>query len=65
MGWKKYYTVYDVKTEEMIAAGDAKSCASQLNMHPQTFYSTVSKVRSGKNKRYEIEAIWDLPSNDE
>lgn len=51
------YTVYLKKTDEIIVAGDAATCADGLNMSMHSFYSLVSRVRSGKNQKYEIEMI--------
>ena len=50
-----YYTVYDSKTKKVIASGNAEECAIKLKMTLHTFYSTVSRVKSRKNKKYEID----------
>lgn len=49
------YTVYLKKTTEITVAGDAATCAAGLNMSMYSFYSLVSRVRNGKNQKYEIE----------
>ena len=50
-----YYVIYDRKTEEVLASGYAKECAEQLNMTMHSFYSMVSRVKSGTNVKYEVE----------
>lgn len=43
-----YYTVYDRKTEQVIACGNVEECSAKLKMNEHTFYSTVSRLNSGK-----------------
>lgn len=50
-----YYTVYDRNKERMIAYGNIEECSVKLKMNEHTFYSMVSRLNSGKNKKYEIE----------
>ena len=50
-----YYIVYDRKTEQVIACGNVEECSAKLKMNEHTFYSTVSRLNSGKNKKYENE----------
>lgn len=50
-----YYTVYLKKSQEVIATGDAASCAATLNRSMHSFYSLVTRVRNGQNEKYEIE----------
>lgn len=47
-----YYTVYLRKTDQIIAQGTAKECAYQLKL--KSFNNIVSRVRKGKNKKYDI-----------
>ena len=49
-----YYAVYDSKSDTIVAYGNAEECSRKLKMNAHTFYSMVSKVKSGKNKKYEI-----------
>ena len=49
-----YYTVYN-KNDEIIAAGDARTCAKQMNRSLASFYCTVGRTRSGKHHKYAIE----------
>lgn len=52
---KVFYTVYLRKDDSIIAAGTAKQCAEQMRLkNVDTFYSLVSKCRTGKQKRYDI-----------
>ena len=41
-----YYTVYDRK--QVIACGNVEECSAKLKMNEHTFYSTVSRLNSGK-----------------
>lgn len=50
-----YYVIYDRKTEGILASGYAEECVEQLNMTMHSFYSMVSKVKSGTNVKYEVE----------
>lgn len=50
-----YYTVYLKGSEQVIAAGNAASCATILNCSIHSFYSMVTRVRNGQNEKYEIE----------
>ena len=49
-----YYTVYDKKTEKVVAFGTARECAKQMNRSLASFYCTVSRNRSGKHHKYDI-----------
>ena len=49
-----WYTIYLRKTEEVIASGRGVQCAQALGMSMGTFWCTVSRCRSGKNRKYEI-----------
>ena len=52
---QKYYTIYDKKTERIVAFGDSDECTKQLGLkNREQFYAHVSKTRSGYLKRHEI-----------
>lgn len=51
---KKYYTVYLAKNDQIVAFGDKETCADMLGMSQKSFYSMISDVRAGRNKKYEI-----------
>ena len=44
--WKDY-TVYDSKSEEVLAYGTAKECARKLGIKQATFYQYMSRQRRG------------------
>lgn len=49
-----YYTVYERKTDKLIAFGTAKECAEQMKRSVASFYCTVSRNRLGKHHKYVI-----------
>lgn len=50
-----WYTVYDRKSEQILASGWGARCAQALGMSMNVFWCTVSRCRSDKNHKYEIE----------
>ena len=53
----KYYTVYRVDTDEIIAFGNAVQCAEIIRLKDaRQFHEFVSKTRSGLRKRYKVVA---------
>ncbi len=48
------YSVYSIKTGELIASGDAKTCADKLNLSENEFYSFVFQNQDAKNPQYKI-----------
>lgn len=48
------YTVYLRKTDLPVAFGTARKCAAALGMTTGSFYSMVSRVAIGKNKKYVV-----------
>ncbi|WP_294146868.1 hypothetical protein [uncultured Clostridium sp.] len=51
----KYYTVYDERTEEIIAFGNASQCTAILGLkNTRQFHAFVSKTRSGLRKNYKV-----------
>lgn len=44
--WKDY-TVYDAKSEAVMAMGTAKECANTLGIKQTTFYEYISRQRHG------------------
>lgn len=52
---RMYYTVYDARTDDVLAFGNAAQCAVMLGYaSSQTFHSIVSKVQHGKHKKYSV-----------
>lgn len=49
-----YYTVYDKKTDEIIASGNARECANQMHRSVESFYCTVSRNRRGIYSKYVV-----------
>ena len=49
-----YYTVYDAKTDKVMASGNAIECAEALQMGLISFYGMVTRVRKGETKRYAV-----------
>ena len=50
----RYYTIYRNKTDEIVAAGNMRECATQLGVKPSSMYSIISKNNKGKRKTYTI-----------
>ena len=48
------YTIYLNKTDEVVAFGSSRECAKALGMSRDSFYSMVSRVKKGKNRKYSI-----------
>lgn len=54
----KLYTVYNNKTDTpVIIDGTAEECAKAMGMTLATFYPTVTRVKSGKIKKWHIDKI--------
>lgn len=52
---RMYYTVYDARTDNVLAFGNAVQCAAMLGCaNSQTFHAIVSKVQHGKHKKYSV-----------
>lgn len=49
----RWYTVYDRKTEEIITCGPAQKVAQALGMTMDSFYCSVSRSATGKQRKYE------------
>ena len=54
-----YYTVWRAKTEEVAASGTAEECARTLGRSRSSFYCLVSRVRSGKLRKWLVYAERD------
>ena len=46
----KYYTVYDRKTEQVVAFGSAQECADRLGIKIGSFYYAWSRQKTGRVK---------------
>ena len=46
------YSVYSRKTDMLLAFGTARECAKALGLTLGSFWSMVSRVRTGKNRKY-------------
>lgn len=53
-GPRRYYFVYEAKTDKLLAYGTAKECAAQLGVTLDSFYCTVSRAQARVRGRYEI-----------
>lgn len=51
---RRYYALYNRKTDELVCSGTAKECAEALGIPRAYFDSMVSKIKSGKNKKWEV-----------
>ena len=49
-----YYTVYNAKTDDIIASGNASECARQLDIRLNSFYKAVTNSNRGESKKYYI-----------
>ena len=61
-GKRNFYIIRLRKNDSIVATGTARECTEQLGFKTvKSFYSVLSKNRSGKRHRYEI----DIMPNDE
>ena len=51
----KYYTVWNMKTDEMVASGTAQECAAIMGRSIADFYTMVMRVRKGKNRKFAVQ----------
>ena len=51
---KNYYTVYNTRTDEVIAFGNAEECAAQLDVRMDSFFKMVMKSNRGESKWYTV-----------
>lgn len=50
------YTVWDAKTDELIACGTDQECADRMGLaNRQTFQQLASRAINGKNRKYYVE----------
>lgn len=49
-----YYSIYLRETDDMICWGTSSECAAKLGMPLSGFYSMVSRVRRGINRKYDV-----------
>lgn len=49
-----FYIVYLAADDSIVATGNAEECARQMGRSVNSFHCLVSRVRSGKNKKFEI-----------
>ena len=52
--YRKFYAVYLRETDELLCAGSSAECMSTMGMTYPVFKQTVSKVKAGVNRKYEI-----------
>lgn len=55
----KQFAVYLAKTDEILAVGTAAECAHAIGWSVGDFFTIKSRVKSGKNKKYEIVDVED------
>ena len=52
---RKYYGVYEKKTDRLLACGTSAECTKQLGFtNHASFYNLVHDVNTGKSKKYEL-----------
>lgn len=50
-----YYAIYDARTDELLAEGNARECRDKLGCSSMdTFYALANRARRGINKRYRV-----------
>lgn len=50
-----YYAVYDARTNELLAEGNARECQKKLGCSSiDTFYSLATRSHRGLNKKYRV-----------
>lgn len=52
---KKFYIVRLRADDRIVTCGSKEECAAAMKMSLSTFMTTVSRCRSGVNKKYEID----------
>lgn len=58
MGRRNFYVVRLRKTDQVVAVGTSDECTAQLGFKSRkTFYSILSKNRSGQRNRYEVDVV--------
>lgn len=62
--YKKYYTVYDNRTDEIVVSGTSQECAEKLNIRLGSFYSLVCNTVSGHRYRSFSVVVDHLRMND-
>lgn len=65
-GRRRYYTVYDKKTDLPVCSGTSEECADFLEIRRNSFYSMVSRAKYGLG-RYEFfkESLDDVEAEDD
>ena len=53
MGRKAWFTVWDHRTDELLACGPIKACAAYLGIKPDTLRQSMSRIRRGEYGKYE------------
>ena len=55
MCWSRLYTVYDNKTDFVVAVSErAEECAKRMGIRMTSFYNIVERCINGTNKRWTI-----------
>lgn len=49
-----WYTIYDAATDDLLAIGFARDCGRILGISTGSVNSLISRVKTGKNKKYTI-----------
>lgn len=50
----RWYTVYDGKTEEVLAGGTGPQCAKALHLTIDSFYCAVYRTLAGTQHKYDF-----------
>lgn len=65
-GKKHFYIVRLRKDDSIVAAGTSAECARLMGLRSvKSFYSVLSKNRSGKYSRYEIDIMDDVDEEEQ
>lgn len=51
---KKYFTIYNNSTDDIVASGFLEECAEQMKTNPRCMSSIISKAIHGKRKKYTV-----------
>lgn len=61
----RYYTVYDDRTDTIIAAGTSRECATKMNLTLGSFYSLVSNTQTKRSLHYKYYSVVVEPLNEQ
>lgn len=50
----KWYTVWDNRTDDVLACGTSKDCRQMMGLSESAFKSLAHNVKTGKNNKFSI-----------